>query len=159
MAILSWCGVAVTGNRGSGIWFDVPDARPWPKAMREFRENGPMKMARAESGDSTQSLENTPHSGLSLEELNLFLTGNIYSIAPGQGLFRWGASWRKNQSYASLEEVQSELKLENESRIGTLEFVDYLSRDFRVPEDSLLIRMNCYPSGPVPGVRFGLIDP
>ena len=47
------------------------------------------------------------------------------------------------------------LKLEGGSQAGEVRFADFLTRDFRVPPDSPVLKMGCYPKGDVPGVVLG----
>jgi len=89
------------------------------------------------------------------EMLKIAFSGNLYAAQPWQGLFHWGVPWKRNKKYARLEDVQSELKLEPGSRTTELRFEDAQARDFRVPADSPALKMGCYPTGDVPGVRLG----
>ena len=137
-------------------WFDVGDERHWPRAMQEKR---------ADAGEAAQNLakdyvakdKNGQPVGLSLETLRLTFAENLYSVPDGQGLFHWGAAWRRNKPYDSLAAVRKELGLEQGSRIGAFTFGDYLTRDFRVPTGNLALKMACYPVGDVPGVKLGVL--
>ena len=76
---------------------------------------------------------------------------------PGQGLFRWGTTWRRHKLYTDLDAVRSELNLEQASRMAQPGFAaGILVYDFRVPADSPAVQMGCYPRGDVPGVRMGI---
>ena len=137
-------------------WFDVADERHWPRAMQEKK---------ADAGAATQNLAGDYVAkdakgqpvGLSLEKLRLKFADNLYSIPDGQGLFHWGAAWRRNKHYDGLAAVRSELSLERGSVVGVVAFGDYLTLDFRVPAGSLALRMTCYPIGDVAGVRLGVL--
>lgn len=94
--------------------------------------------------------------GVSLETLHLTLENNFYAARPWQGLFNWGVTWKRHRTHASLDEVQIQLGLERGSVVGDFTFEDYLTRDFRVPADSLALKMECYPQGEVPGVLLGV---
>ena len=94
---------------------------------------------------------------LTLAKLRITLTRNLYAVAPGQGLFHWGCSWRHHKGYEGLDGVRGELGLEPDSRVAPVVFADYLARDFRVAADSPAVDMGCYPQGDVPGVRVGVL--
>jgi hypothetical protein len=51
--------------------------------------------------------------GLSLEQLQLELTSNLYAAQPRQALFHWGATWKRHHRYQARQQVQRELQLEN----------------------------------------------
>lgn len=95
--------------------------------------------------------------GLSLEKLKLTFGNNLYAAQPWQGLFHWGVPWKRHRKYATLDEVRSELKLENGIAAAEFRFGDFLTRDFRVPADSPALKMGCYPKGDVPGVTLGTL--
>ena len=95
--------------------------------------------------------------GLSLETLRLTFADNLYSVPDGQGLFHWGAAWRRNKGHADLGSVRRELGLGQGSAIGPFAIGGYLTRDFRVPPDSPALRMACYPVGAVPDVTLGVL--
>lgn len=132
-----------------GGWFDVADASPWPRARQS--EQAAMVLP---PGTDLDGLKEKP-TGLSLEDLKLELSHNLYAVKPGQQLYQWGCSWREHRRYSTLEEVQQALGLEQESRIGPVEFQDWLAGDLRVPANSLVLKMDCYPQGAVPGVKVG----
>ena len=113
-------------------WFDISDNRHWP--------------ADAAKGNTD---------GLSLEKLSLTLKNNLYCAGPGQDLFNWGVTWKRHKKYKQLEHVQRELGLEQGSKLAGFAVNDFFRLDFRVPADSLAIKMHCYPEGEVPGVKLG----
>jgi parallel beta-helix repeat protein len=123
-------------NRDAQVWgwFDVTDERHWPK--------------------STQS---APATGLSLEDLKLTFEDNLYSPGPGQGLFNWGVTWKKNKRYDSLDAVQKELSLDKGNQVADFHTEDYSSLDLRVPRDSPAVIKDCYPHGSVPGAQLGTL--
>jgi hypothetical protein len=95
--------------------------------------------------------------GLTLEALKFVFENNIYGAQPWQGLLVWGVEWKRHRRYASLEDVRAELKLEYGSQTADFLVADHLMRDFRVPADSLMLKMGCYPRGDVPGVKLGVL--
>ena len=58
--------------------------------------------------------------------------------------------------YKSLEEVRKDLKFEENGKIMNPQFADWKKLDLRVPKDSPLIKMGCYPQGRIPGVKLGI---
>lgn len=131
-------------NRDAQVWgwFDIGDQRHWPAAMQQ-----PGEMEREEGQPA----------GLTLEKLNIAFRDNVYWPAAGQGLFNWGTTWDEmSRRYASLEEVRSQPGIESGGVAANPDFADIAARDFRVPADSLLVKMGCYPMGEVPGVRLGV---
>jgi len=137
-------------NRDAQVWgwFDVPDERHWPKAMQTPQPAVPGKESRASTSQPT---------GLSLEDLKLTFENNLYCPSPGQGLFNWGVTWKKNKRYESLDAVQKELSIDGDSKIAEFHAQDYSSLDLRVPRDAPAVIMGCYPRGSVPGVQFGVL--
>ncbi|MEN6334041.1 MAG: right-handed parallel beta-helix repeat-containing protein [Phycisphaerales bacterium] len=127
--VLAW-------NRDAQVWgwFDVGDERHWPKSMQDASS-----VARPSS----------------LEDLNLRFENNLYYPAPGQGLFNWGTAWKKHAYYNTLEAVQKELSLDQNSRIAEFHVEDFHSLDLHVPGGSPVLTMDCYPHGTIPGVRLG----
>jgi len=113
-------------------WFDIRDSRHWP----------------ARDGKAKPS-------GLTLEKLSLAFNHNLYSTGPDQGLFNWGVPWQKHKKYRQLDDVRDGLNLEQGSKLVEIIFKDFSNLDFRVPVDSLAIKMHCYPRGEVPGVKLG----
>ncbi len=133
-------------NQMAQMWgcFEIQDQRHWPAAAQEASA-----MEADESGRQPR--------GLSLEKLKLGHHDNLYHAAPGQGLFHWGSPRGRNRQYASLDEMRGELALEQGSAAAEAGFADPLTRDYRVPADSPLLRMGCYPQGEVPGVKLGIL--
>jgi len=80
----------------------------------------------------------------------------LFAVRPGQGLYQWGCSWRSHGAYSSLEAVRGELHLEEGSEVGDVRFADWNALDLRVPGDSPVVALGCYPQGEVPGVRLGV---
>ena len=127
--------IALNRDAQTWGWFDISDNRNWP----------------ARGGDSNAD-------GLSLEKLALSLSDNLYFAAPGAELFNWGAAWKQNKRYQSLEQVQEELGLEQGSKSAEFTVNDFSGLDFRVPADSPAVKMRCYPHGKVPGVQLGILE-
>ncbi len=116
-------------------WFDISDNRHWPA-----------RDGRAEPD------------GLTLEKLALSLKENLYWADPGQGLFNWGVTWKEHKEYRRLDDVRDALNLEQGSRTVELVFRDFSAVDLRVPKDSPVLTMRCYPQGSVPGVQLGTFE-
>jgi len=106
---------------------------------------------------SQDALTGTLQTGLSLEALKLTFEGNLYSPGPGQALFNWGVTWKKNQRYDSLDQVQRELSFDTGSKVAEFHAQDFASLDLRIPPDSPAVKMGCYPQGTVPGVGLGVL--
>lgn len=139
-------------------WFDVSDERHWPQAMQEKKADGG-EAAQDQAKDYIAKDKNGQPVGLSLEKLHLTFADNLYAAPDGQGLFHWGAAWRRSKRYDSLAAVRKELGLEQGSAVRPFAFADYPTRDFRVPAGSPALKMACYPQGDVPGVRLGVLPP
>lgn len=112
-------------------WFDVGDERHWP---------------RKQPADSA---------AMSLDTLNLVMQQNVYALEGNQSLFIWGVDWRRHASYSTIPEVQKALGLENDSQLVGVKFRELGNRDFRLPRQSPVFEMNCYPRGQVPDVKLG----
>ncbi len=138
-------------------WFDVDDERHWPAAMQQKKAEGGQAAADIARDYKAKDKVGEPV-GLSLETLSFNFANNLYAAQDGQGVFGWGVTWKRHKMYATLDAVRSELKLEQGSVLAPLVFGDYLTRDFRVPPNSLALRMNCYPRGQVPGVKLGVLN-
>ena len=146
-------------NRDAQVWgwFDVPDGRHWPEAIRRTLKGAEGRPPADIAADyAARDLKGQP-TDLVLDRLRLTHTGNLFFAAPGQGLFNWGARWRHCRRYESLEKVREELSLEAGSVTADPGFADIAARDFRVPAASPALKMGCYPQGEVPGVRLGAI--
>jgi len=141
-------------NRDAQVWgwFDVPDERHWPKSVQA----NPLVVTPPDVS-SQDALPGTRQTGLSLEGLKLTFENNLYSPGPGQGLFNWGVTWKKNRRYDSLDVVRSELSLDAGSKVAEFHAQDYASLDLRVPPDSPAVKMGCYPQRTVPGAGLGVL--
>jgi hypothetical protein len=150
-------------NRDAQVrgWFDINDGRHWPAALRDDSEKAKEpekgKAARDLAADDLAGGPADGPVGLTLETLKLTFEDNLYWSQPWQGLFRWGVEWKRHKTYATLEDVRSELKLEGGSQSADFRVEDLLTRDFRVPADSPALKMGCYPRGEVPGVKLGTL--
>jgi hypothetical protein len=122
-------------------WFDVSDQRHWP---RKLQQANPEKTS-------------APVEGVSLESLHLDCSDNLYAREDNQPLFIWGTSWLRHADYSTIATVQSELNLEKGSQLLPLAFNDFVQRDFRMPRNSPVFRLECYPRGEVPDVSLGAI--
>ena len=114
----------------------MSDQRQWPRKLQEAK---PEKEA-------------PPTEGVSLENLHLDLSHNIYARDENEPLFVWGTNWLRHIDYSTIETIQSDLNLEKSSRIESLNFRSYAERDFCLPRNSPVFRMDCYPRGKVPDV-------
>lgn len=146
-------------NRDAHVWgwFDVNDERHWPAALQEPQSKEQTARPAADDAARYQAKteEGRPH-GLSLEKLAITFENNLYYAQPIEGLFVWGTKWRRHQSLAALDEVRRVLKLESGQLLGDLPLADYHARDFRLPADSPIFKLGCYPQGEVPGVLLGI---
>ncbi|MBI1390073.1 MAG: hypothetical protein GC154_16650 [bacterium] len=135
-------------------WFDISDERHWPRAMQENKTDG--ASAKDDRASEYKDRDATKHPvGLSLEDLKIRFENNVYARLPGQELFNWGVTWKRNKRYASLDEVQQELNLERNSILSELDFSGDHAWDFRLPADSPVWAMEAYPRGEVPRVMLG----
>jgi len=136
-------------NRDAQIWgwFDINDERHWPKSMQEG-----LPSRQSKAGDSPTD---GPPDGSELKDLELIFENNIYRPGPGQGLFNWGVTWKGHKKYTDLDAVRRELAFEQTGRLADIAFRDFGKLDLRVPADSPVIEMRCYPKGDVPRVRLG----
>jgi hypothetical protein len=140
-------------------WFDMPDGRHWPA---ELQQAAGVKPSRPEQDIARDYLARDSRGqpvGLALSKLKLDHADNIYFAAPGQGLFHWGAAWGFHKRYRTLADVNKELNLELASEVADPAFLDYLTKDFRVPPDSPAIKRKAYPHGDVPDVKLGISPP
>jgi hypothetical protein len=126
------CNNVIAYNRDAQTrgWFDVTDEPLWPRKSQ------------------------TQESAASLETLRIIMAGNIYAHENNQPLFIWGTEWRRHSSYSTIGEIQSELNFEQGSQLLPLKFRALAVRDFRLPRESPVFQMNCYPHGDVPGVKL-----
>jgi hypothetical protein len=126
------CNNVIAYNRDAQTrgWFDVTDERHWLRKSQ------------------------TQESTVSLEALRIIMTGNIYAHENNQPLFIWGTEWRRHSSYSTIEQIQLELNFEQGGRLLPLEFRASAVRDFRLPSESPVFQMDCYPRGDVPGVKL-----
>jgi hypothetical protein len=147
-------------NRDAQVrgWFDINDGRHWPAGLQDAAEKEKGKSAQdLAADDPTRDPAGGPV-GLTLEALKFTFENNLYGAQPWQGLFVWGVEWKRHRRYATLDEVRSELKLESGSQTADFTVADVPMRDFRVPPESLALKMGCYPRGDVPGVRLGILS-
>jgi len=139
--------------------YDNPDHRHWPLAMRSQFDSQTKGLDAADNWKDYQAKDNEGQPlGLTLEKLNFSIDGNLYSRTPGELLFQWGVPWRDNKKYEELGILRSELKFETKGVESALVFADTAKLDFRVPRDSLALKMDCYPKGDVPGAKLGAIS-
>lgn len=138
-------------------WFATGDGRLWPRSLFEKKTGKPAPAPITLAvGKALDRLQKSPE-GMTLENLKLKLTGNLYALKPGQRLYVWGCGWDPQEVYETIPAVNQALNLEPGSRVAQLRFADWTTLDLRVPKDSLALKMKCYPRGEVPGVRLGII--
>jgi hypothetical protein len=95
---------------------------------------------------------------LSLEKLNFRFSNNLLTPGDNGALWNWGLPWTdKKRFYTDLNVMRRELNIDQGSVVAPFAFADYHTRDFRVPADSLALKMNAYPRGEVPGVLLGVL--
>lgn len=152
--------IACNRDAQTAGWFAQGDAAHWPRALKDFKEKKLGKAAppapELPPGADVERLPARP-AGLSLEALKLNLSGNLYSLKPGQRFYQWGCTWEPHEFYSAVEEVNRSLSLEAGSRIAEITFADWTTLDLRVPADSPVLKMDCYPKGEVPGVHLGVL--
>jgi parallel beta-helix repeat protein len=148
--------IAYNRDAGTWGWFDINDERHWPAAMQEKKPEN-TKAAMDFARDYQAKDDKGQPVGLSLEKLNIKFEQNLYAMNENQGLFNWGTAWKRNKKYASLDDVRRELNMEQGSIIAPFIFRDYLTRDFRVPANSPVLKMGAYPRGEVPDVKLGIL--
>jgi hypothetical protein len=146
-------------NRDAQVWgwFDMKDGRQWPARAQEHElapvgdlpGNGDIAKPYAAKNRDGQ------HSGLTLEELRLSFTENVYFAEPGQGWFEWGVSWGRHQSYSKLIDFQAELGIDKGSRVLDPTFANLNALDCRLSPGVMETLRQCYPQGPVPGAILG----
>jgi hypothetical protein len=133
--------IAYNQNAQTRGWFDVSDQRHWPRKLQEAKPEGAA----------------APAEGVSLEALHLDCSNNLYARKDNQPLFIWGTDWLRHVDYPTIAAIQSALNLEKGSRLMPLGFRDFLKRDFRIPKNSAVFSLKCYPHGEVPDVVLGAI--
>jgi hypothetical protein len=144
-------------NRDAQVWgwFDVQDQRHWPRSMQNHSIDKPSQSL-SDQPKPDSSRRKTEHPvGLALENLELTFENNLYCPAPGQELFNWGVTWKRHKRFQELAQVRDQLRLEGGSKLVELSFKNFSGLDLRVPTESPVIKLNCYPRGNVPGVRLG----
>lgn len=134
---------ALAYNREAQVWgwFDISDERHWPRTLQ-----------------TPPDQSDTSDKGLSLEDLKLSLSGNLYCPGPGQGLFNWGVTWKRHKKFPDLETVRTELGLAQNSIVARFPAANIAGLDMRIPDNCPTLLKACYPRGPVPGVRLGIRD-
>lgn len=142
-------------------WFDINDERHWPASMKreerrvksEEQEDKPGNLA----ADYVAKDEKGQPTGLTLEKLDLSFRDNLYYAAPGQGMIRWGVTWKRNEAYPAPAAFAKALGISEGERLFQPGFADLHTLDFRVPPEVMkAIRPN-YPKGEVPGVKLGVL--
>ena len=139
-------------------WFDVRDARHWPRVRQKEMIPKQFENLLADDPVTTPYLAKAGEEpvGRCLENLELRHENNFFARNDGQELFVWGVPWHKPVKYSELPKIaQDLLGLEKGSSEGQLPFVDYHALDLRIPVDSEAIKKECYPRGDVPLVRLG----
>lgn len=87
------------------------------------------------------------------DRVGLVLEGNYYAC-PETELVRWGVDWRdKWQPYHNLDELRDERHLEWHGQAGSAGFVNRETGDFRLEEDSPVIKFGAGLRYPVAGME------
>ena len=145
-------------NRDAQVvaWIATGDGRLWPRNRWEEMVGKPAPPhVQRPTGQALNRLEKAPE-GMALEDLAFTMQGNLFALKPGQHLYQWGCAWDPHEFYGTIPAVNQALTLEQGSRVAEVEFADWAALDLRVPADSPLREMKCYPQGEVPGVRLGV---
>jgi hypothetical protein len=132
--------IAYNHDAQIGGWFAVGDERAWPRAMQA-------------SDDAARE------EGISLETLHIRFRDNVYATTDAQPLVVWGPTWMRHTVYNRMANFRAELHLDSGSLLLRFNFSSYAQRDFRVPQNSPALLLNCYPRGEVPGVALGVLSP
>lgn len=90
---------------------------------------------------------------LHLGLLNFVINGNVYWGSDKVPLMRWG----NLLTYQNLADLRAGEGFEKDGVVLDPQFADWKNLDLRVPADSPLLKMGCYPKGEVPGVKLGTI--
>ena len=142
-------------------WFDLKDESYLPKAMQTAVGPAapPTKDKEAASGVRPEPTAAAPPARRSLERLHIQFADNLYAVREGQGLFHWGTLWLPRVFCDNLDEVRDKLQLEQGSVAAPFAMADFLTRDFRLPADSVALKLHAYPEGQVPEARLGVLPP
>ncbi len=144
-------------NRDAQVWgwFDVKDNRHWPAGSAATNQSAATKPGDMAGAYTAKTTEGQPQ-GLTLETLRLRFENNVYFAASGRGWFKWGPTWARHKSYASLSEFQSDLRIDSGSEALDPGFADMLQLDFRLRAETMTRVKENYPQAPVPGVTLGV---
>jgi hypothetical protein len=150
-------------NRDAQVWgwFDVDDNRHWPAGSQPTSQPSLTAATDGVGGaDSSGPRRGAGQPGrLTLEDLRLSFHRNVYYAAPGNGWFKWGPTWSRHRSYASLDEFRSDLGIDAESKVLEPSFANLGALDFRLDPEGLAQIGKSYPRGTVPGVLLGPSQP
>lgn len=144
-------------NRDAQVWgwFDVKDNRHWPAGSAATNQSAATRPGDMAGAYTAKTTEGQPQ-GLTLETLRLRFENNVYFAASGRGWFKWGPTWARHKSYASLSEFQSDLGIDSGSEALDPGFADMLQLDFRLRAETMTRVKENYPQAPVPGVTLGV---
>jgi hypothetical protein len=148
-------------NRDAQVaaWIATEDGRLWPRHLWERVLGKPAPpRAQCPAAEGLDRLDKAPE-GLTLEDLAFTMEGNLLAAKPGAQLYQWGCAWAPHETYDTIPAINEALGLERGSRVAELQFADWASLDLRVPADSPMLSMGCYPRGEVPGVKLGVWMP
>lgn len=152
---------ALNGEAQVWGWFDTKEEAHWPKAMQDPIVPIATDAARPKddlAADYQSKGETDKPKNLSLEKLNFTFANNVYAPAENGRITRWGPDWaKKNRVYTDLKTLQSDLNFDKTSVVAPVAFADISALDFRVPADSVALKMGAYPRGAVPGVKLGAL--
>ena len=91
--------------------------------------------------------------GLYLEKLNFVINGNVYWGGDNVPLMQWG----NLLIYRNLTDLRTTEGFEKDGVVLNPQFADWKNLDLRIPAESPLLKMDCYPRGQVPRVKLGVI--
>jgi hypothetical protein len=164
-------GARVVNN----VFFNNRDAQVFfaSNLQKEFRTI-PMRLLQPEVLTKqfyawTRDKDDTPLPiGLCLETLGMTLNNNVYWSDKETPLAFWGSinvdktSGVRNAktvlSHADIHAMRSRDGLEKDGVVMDPQFADWKKLDLRIPKNSPLMKMGCYPKGEVPGVKLGVME-
>ena len=136
-------------------WFDIGTERHWPKAMQTGKGNS--AKAKEDVAAGYQARTDGVPAGLSLEDLKITFSDNIYAHAANQPFFTWGVDWKPRKTFKDIPSLMAALGFETpRSQMLSSFHVDVTKRDFRLPKEFLEIVKNTYPQGKVPDCLMGI---
>jgi Right handed beta helix region/Chondroitinase B len=150
--------IAWNSENQIGGWFDNDPAYYWPKAMQEEALKPLPGKAAADMAAAYKAAEAAGRpADLTLEGLNLQVTGNLFATLDRQQVCQWGTSWRFHRIWKTAAQTAAQLPNFRGNLDATLTVADFTRLDLRVPAGSPAATNGCYPQGEVPGVTLGIL--